>query len=156
MLLAILSRKEKRRLVLLLVALTMMAGVEVVGVGSILPFLAVAADPTSIFENRYLEWAYHATGAASTNQFLVFLGLAVVGVIVVRNGFQAITQYMRVRFTSMRTHALSTRLFAKYLRRSYVFFLDHNSAGLSRNMLAEAVRVVRHQLNLIIIDHTCL
>jgi ABC-type multidrug transport system fused ATPase/permease subunit len=121
----------------------MMAGVEVVGVGSILPFLAVAADPTSIFENRYLEWAYHATGAASTNQFLVFLGLAVVGVIVVRNGFQAITQYMRVRFTSMRTHALSTRLFAKYLRRSYVFFLDHNSAGLSRNMLAEAVRVVR-------------
>jgi ABC-type multidrug transport system fused ATPase/permease subunit len=143
MMLAILTDRERRRLGMLLVALTVMAGIEVVGVSSILPFLAVAAKPDTIFSNHYLNWVYDKMGTTTTNQFLILLGVAAVCALILRNGFHAITQYLLVRFTAMRKHALSSRLFAKYLRKDYVYFLDHNSASLSRNILTEATQVVR-------------
>ena len=41
----LLTSRERRNLYLLFVAVLVMAGLEVVSVGSIMPFLQVAADP---------------------------------------------------------------------------------------------------------------
>ena len=70
----LLTPRERRNLSLLFCAVLVMAGLEVVSVGSILPFLQAAADPASVHENAYLSWAYETVGFADTNSFLIALG----------------------------------------------------------------------------------
>lgn len=51
----LLTSRERRNLYLLFCAVLIMAGLEVVSVASIMPFLSVAADPASIHDNFYLS-----------------------------------------------------------------------------------------------------
>ena len=51
----LLTRRERRNLYLLFGAVLVMAGLQVVSVASIMPFLKVASDPSSIQENAYLS-----------------------------------------------------------------------------------------------------
>ena len=46
----------------------------VAGVASIMPFMAVVANPEVVENNKYLLWAYLTFGFNSLNSFLVFLG----------------------------------------------------------------------------------
>ena len=84
---ALLTRRERRNLYLLFVAVVVMASLEVVSVASIMPFLSVAADPGMIQQNEYLLWAYESFGFADTNTFLIALGLATLVAMVVSNEF---------------------------------------------------------------------
>ena len=68
--LSILNRREKRNLAIVLVAMLFLGLLEVVGIGSITPFLAVASQPTLIETNRYLSLAYEAVGEPGTGPFI--------------------------------------------------------------------------------------
>ncbi|PSQ93503.1 MAG: ABC transporter ATP-binding protein, partial [Bacteroidetes bacterium QH_2_63_10] len=81
----LLTPRERRNLYLLFCAVLVMAGLEGVSVGSILPFLQVAADPASVHENAYLHWAYDTFGFADTNAFLIALGVAAFTALVLSN-----------------------------------------------------------------------
>ena len=140
---ALLDRREKRNLILLLGAVVVMACLEVVSVAAILPFLSVAADPASIQENAYLLWAYEAFGFDSVNQYLVFLGLAAFLALVVSNAFISFTTWLKYRYVFGRQHSLSKRLLARYLHQPYEFFLRRNSADLTKNVLSEVQEVTR-------------
>jgi len=143
---AIFDAGERRGLVLLLGLILLLAFVEMVGVSSIMPFLAVASDPTLVESNRYLAWAYGLLGFESTSSFLVFLGASVTAFIVLQNLFTILVKYAKARFSHMRGHSLSQRLLAKYLSHPYVFFLNQNSADLSKNVLGEVQHVVNGYL----------
>lgn len=140
---ALLTPRERRNLLLLFVAVLIMAVLEVVSVAAILPFLSVAADPASIQENAYLLWAYETLGFDSVNQFLVFLGLGAFVALVVSNAFISFTTWLKYRYVFMRQHTLSKRLLERYLRQPYEFFLQRNSADLSKNVLSEVQEVTR-------------
>lgn len=140
---ALLTRRERRNLLLLFVAVLIMAGLEVVSVAAIMPFLSVAADPGSIQENAYLLWSYETFGFDSVNQFLVFLGLGAFVALLVSNAFISFATWLKYRYVFMRQHTLSKRLLERYLRQPYEFFLQRNSADLSKNVLSEVQEVTR-------------
>ena len=141
-LLSILTPKERRKFLILSAAIIVMALTEVAGIGSISPFLAVASNPGAIIEQPLLARIYHGLGFTEPNAFIAFLGLVVIALIILRNAVTAAVKYIEVRFGQMRNHSLSTRLLAKYLGKPYIFFLNQNSAELSRNVLAEVNQVV--------------
>jgi ABC-type bacteriocin/lantibiotic exporter with double-glycine peptidase domain len=88
---------------------------ETAGVASILPFLAVLANPESVTENELLMQAYHMVGSADPQSFLVILGLGVLAILVISNGFSALTTWRLLRFIYMSGHTLSNRLLRQYL-----------------------------------------
>ena len=133
----LLSARERRNLYLLFGAVLVMAGLEVVSVGSVLPFLQVAADPASVHENAYLHWAYDAFGFSSTNSFLIALGLLAFATLTLSNTFIILTTWALHRYVWGRNHSLSRRLLQSYLHRPYEYFLRHNSAELGKNVLEE-------------------
>ena len=63
--------KEKVYLVSLLFAMFLMGLLEVIGVASIAPFVAVVSDPGIIHENYYLSWFYEYSNAGSDHKFLI-------------------------------------------------------------------------------------
>ena len=142
----LLTPRERRNLYLLFCAVLVMAGLEVVSVGSIMPFLQVAADPASVHENAYLSWAYETLGFTDTRSFLIALGLAALVALVVSNAFIVFTTWAMSRYVWGRNHSLSFRLLRSYLYRPYEYFLTRNSAELGKNILEEVKEVASQML----------
>ncbi len=142
----LLTPRERRNLYLLFGAVLVMAGLEVVSVGSILPFLQVAADPASVHESAYLSWAYETFGFTDTNSFLIALGLTAFAALVLSNAFIVVTTWALYRYVWGRNHSLSRRLLHSYLHRPYEYFLTRNSAELGKNVLEEVKEVTATML----------
>lgn len=142
----LLTPRERHFAAILLVMMLGMGLVEVVGVASILPLIAVISDPSIIQSNDLLRQIYEQFGFASTNAFLVFLAAGVFIIVVGRTALTALASYAMLRFAHMRGHALSTRLLASYLRRKYEWFLNRHTADMSKAVLSEVEQVINDSL----------
>jgi ATP-binding cassette, subfamily B, bacterial PglK len=138
----LLNPRERRQAVMLLVMMLGMGLVEVVGVASILPLIAVIADPSQVQSNTVLRQSYELLGFSSTDAFLVFLAAMVFAVVVGRTALTAVSTYAQLRFVHMRGHALSVRLLSSYLRRRYEWFLNRHSADMTKAVLSEVEGVI--------------
>lgn len=133
----ILTPQERRKSIIMLAFITVMAMAETCGVISIMPFLAVLARTDVIFENSWLNWAYTTFNFTSSNDFMQALGLLSIAMVVGSSLFKTVTLHIVNRFVFFLRHHLSVRLLERYLQQPYEFFLIHNSSLLSRNVLSE-------------------
>ena len=139
---SLITRQERKQLYRLLLAILIMGLLEITGIASIMPFMAVLTNPEIIETNKLLSQAYTITGLANYNQFLFFLGIAVLLILIVSNSFSAFTTWLLLRFVYLRGHVFSSRLFEKYLGAPYSFYLNQNSSELVKNIITEVNRVV--------------
>jgi ABC-type bacteriocin/lantibiotic exporter with double-glycine peptidase domain len=138
----LLSPRERRRFYAV-VLLAIVSGLcEMLGVASVLPFLAVLSDPSQIERNAALHRVYVELGFASPHGFMIFLGFAVLALILTSLGVRLVSIFAISRFSNMRAYSLSSQLIESYLRQPYPWFLGRNSAQLSRTVLIEVQRVV--------------
>ncbi len=135
--------RERKQLAILSVALVVRAGVEMIGVGSIAPFMSVVADPSVVQSNAYLSAAYEALGFSSTTGFLTALGVAVVAMLAVSNAISALTTWGMLRFSYGTHHRISNRLLRGYLAQPYSVFVESNSAAFSKTLLTEVLTVIQ-------------
>lgn len=140
-LLDLLSRRDKVRLVFLLVMLVILAALEMAGIASILPFMAVVANPAVIHTNKWLAAAYQWMGTDSDKTFLIYVGLLVLALLVVNNVGKAFSVWLVLKYQYGLGYTLSRRLLADYMSRPYAFFLRRNSAELVHLMLNETLNV---------------
>jgi ATP-binding cassette subfamily C protein len=138
----LLTVRERRYLYLLFVAVLVMAGLEVISVASIMPFLSVAAEPASVQQNAYLRWIYDTFRFKSTNTFLVVLGVGAFVALVLSNSFIIFTTWALQQYVWKRNHSLSRRLLKSYMFRPYEYFLTRNTTELAKNVLDEVKEIV--------------
>ncbi len=100
-LLTLLSVRERRQAALLLVLMAVMAILEALGIAAIMPFLAVLGNPELVNSNPYLALVYEALGFSSDSDFLFFLGLSALVVVVAATLFRTLSHYAISRFTQM-------------------------------------------------------
>jgi ATP-binding cassette, subfamily B, bacterial PglK len=144
--LQLLTPKERRRGYLLLLMILVMAFLDTVGVASIMPFMAVLGNPEIVETNRWLSLLFNRLGFTDPNSLLGFLGLVVFFVFVSSLGFKALTQWALLRFSYMRNHSLSCRLYMGYLDHPYSWFLNRHSADLGKTILAEVHQVIQQAM----------
>ena len=142
--LALLSRREKRRGALVLSMVIIMAVLETAGVASVMPFLSVLGNPEAVDSNPFLSTLYEGLGFASVDAFIFALGAAAFGLILFSAGFRTLTHYAMNRFVEMRRHSLGKRLLETYLRQPYAFFLDRHSGDMAKSILSEVDQVVHN------------
>ena len=138
----ILTPLDKRKLGTVSILVIGMTIIESIGVVSIMPFLAVLANPESAQQNFLLNRMYIWFQAENTNQFIVYLGLASLLIVVFSAGLKIITQYSLNRFSSLQRHYFSSRLLDVYLNQNYSFFIQRNSADLTKILLNDVDQVV--------------
>lgn len=146
----LLTKKERWKLFWLTLAMVLMAIVEVAGIASIMPFMAVVGNPEVVETNRWINWVYQMGGFTSTDHFLIFLGFFVLFLIIVSNVFKATTIWLEYKFIFGMTCNLSRRLFLNYLTQPYSFFLNQNTQVLGKNLLSEVIQFVSTVLKPII------
>jgi ABC-type multidrug transport system fused ATPase/permease subunit len=158
--LSLLDKSERGKLIFIVFAMLVMGVIELVGVGSLGPFISIVSNPDIIHTNVYLNKAYAYFKFSSDNSFIVFAGIAVIAVLFFSNFFLACVNFIINYYAGKRRHSMAMRLFEKYLRQPYIFFLNTNTAELSRSILGDIStfvdRILITSLNLISSAIICL
>ena len=146
----ILSARELKYATILLIMMVILALLEMAGVLSIMPFMAVLLNPEVVETNNLLNSVYRNSNIIGINnrkEFIFFLGIAVFLVLIISILFKLLTNYLQVRFTVGRNYSLAKRLVEGYLNQPYSWFLNRNSAELGRTILSDVNQVIGRGLN---------
>lgn len=138
----ILTPLDKRKLLLVLALVMLMALIEAAGVVSIMPFLAVLSNPKIIESNTLLKMLYGLFSSNTPQQFIAYLGVISLIVVVVSTCVKILAQFALNRFSSLQRHYFSTRLLKIYLQQNYAFFIQRNSSILIKNILSEVDQLI--------------
>jgi len=144
-LLFLLTPKERKRAFLLTIIMLIMALLDMIGVASILPFIAILTNPSLVETNIILNIIFEASsvvGVENAQQFLFFLGVTVFIILISSLAFKALTTYLQVHFIEMCQYNLSKKLVEGYLFQPYSWFLSRHSADLGKTILSEVSTVI--------------
>jgi ABC-type multidrug transport system fused ATPase/permease subunit len=137
LILSLLNKREKRQLVFVVFALLVMGIVELIGVGSISPFISVVSNPEVIHTNKYLNAAYEYFQFSSDNAFIIAFGITIIVILALSNLCLSGVSFLIYFYSGKRYHSISMRLFERYLRQPYVFYLNVNTSDLTKTLLGD-------------------
>jgi ABC-type multidrug transport system fused ATPase/permease subunit len=114
---------------------------ETAGVASVIPFLAVLAQPDLALADPRIAAFVGFFGIVHGPAALALLGALVLLVLVATNAIAAMTTLKMLRFANRHGHTLAVRLLELYLRQPYAFILQRHTAELQKNVLSEVYRI---------------
>jgi len=119
-----------------------MALLDMLGVASIMPFIAMLTNYDAIEKMPLFKDFYFFFKFKNKEEFIITLGIIVFFTIVISLFFKALTNYVQNRLTLMREYTITRRLIEGYLHQPYEWFLNRNSSELAKNILSEVSAVV--------------
>ena len=130
----IFTKKDKLKMLLLL--LTVIAGsfLELMGVAVFSPFVNILMNPDMIQEKWYLKWIYDIFHFTTSNAFLAALTGVIIFIYIFKNVFLALQKNWIYKFSYGIQLKISTKLLKTYVREPYTFHLSHNIAVLQRSL----------------------
>ena len=137
----VLDSRQKRHFYILQFAMLISSVVELVGVGSVAPFIAMAINPQYMHENEIILWAQNNIWDGSEQEYLVALGLLFFVLILLSNMVQFLTRFILNRFSFRLGAELSAKLNASYLGQPVPFFTRNDSSRLMNNVITQSFRV---------------
>ena len=137
---------QKRKSLLILLLMVFSGFIDATGVASIMPFMTVVSDPSSIDSQPILKYTYELFGFNTHQKFFYFLGSSVFLFLIFSLVIKALTTYVILKFTLMSEYRLSKKLLDHYLSQPYKWFFDQNSADLSANVLSEVSQLINRAL----------
>lgn len=132
----LLDKTQKRTMGWLLVLMVISAALQTLGVGMILPVVQIVMDSEAISKPGMLHNAYLLMGGGSELRFMILVMLALVLAYVLKNVFLFFQQRATLAFVYSNQFRTSERMMRSYLRRSYEFYLNADTAVIQRNITA--------------------
>ena len=142
----LLIKREKKQALFLIILMITYGAIEMIGIVSIFPLVAVLSDPKTIKSNVYLNSLYQYLDFQSIDNFLIFLTSIVFFVTIFRILFNGFVNHNILRFTQMRNKSFSSRLLNSYLKKPYIYFLGRHSADMGKTILSEVEDVISGSL----------
>lgn len=133
----LLTPTERRRALVLLALMVAGMLLEMVGIGLVLPFIALLATDDALTRWEWLAAVHLAIGSPGKGVLILVAMAALTLAFLVKNAVLALMTWKQMRLAFAVQARLSEQLFDAYLRRPYVFHLQHNSAELLRNVISE-------------------
>lgn len=130
----IFNRKQKIRFLELTLIILIGAFFELLGVSAILPFINIILEPNSVENVSYLKFIYDFLDFRSVDHFMIFLGISLILIYIIKNIYISFMYDSQYRFTYRNQCRISSKLLDAYLYEDYLFHVEHNSAELLRNI----------------------
>ncbi len=141
----LLSLKEQKKAIVLMGMVLIMGLVDTLGVASILPFMTVLTNPEMIETNFILNYLFNIAKIFGVETYLEFtfaLGISVFIILIASLCLRAVTSYLQIKFIQMCEYNIGKRLLENYLNQNYSWFLNRNSADLSKSILSEVGLII--------------
>ena len=137
----ILTPKQRRDIMAMQIVSIAMAFSTVSGIAAIAPFFAVLGQPELIDHNALLHWVYAGGSFSNKRGFVVALGIAFIGVMLIANLINVLGSLAMSRLAVRIGNELQSTLFGEYLSRPYSFHTRTNGTMLLNNILYETAKV---------------
>ena len=124
------NRRERLFFYLLLLLMFISANLELLGIGLLLPVVAMLTNPELIHQNFFLEQVYQILKPSSTKSFLLTLCFLIVLVFLVKNLFLMFMTWFQTRMIYYKEGKMSEQLFHTYIFAPYAQYLDWNTSQL--------------------------
>lgn len=133
----LISRKEKRKGLLLTLLLLIGMIFEVLGIGLLLPILTAILNPEILLENEITKSIFYFLQINDKDQIVkVALGSLLL-VYLLKSVYLIFLSFYQNKFTSVLSSNLSNKLFKNYLYKDYAFHIKRNSSELIKNLQVE-------------------
>ncbi len=130
--------KQRWYLIGMAVLILINAGVNLLSVSVLTPFIQAVLDPEQLFENELIggavRYIYDALGMQDDSQLITLLAVAIMLVYLFKNAFLIFMNNLQYCFSYYGKRDMQDRLMRYYMRKEYTFFLNHNSAELMRDI----------------------
>lgn len=144
---SLLTVEQRRKFLRLQILVVIMSFAEIASVVSIGPFMALVGDVSQLHGNGLAARLYQASGLASEEDFLFWVGIAVLCVLVAAGLFSMFTIWRLSLYGSYVGAELSNRLFAHYIHQPWLFHVSSSSSQLTNQIFQECLRITNHIIN---------
>lgn len=142
----LLNPSQRKRFYALQFLVVIMAVMEIAGVASIIPFMALVGDMSQLQENKIISQVYQASGITSESQFVFLLGFGVLIMLIISAIISMFTTWMQSMLANKIGSELADRLYTHYLMQGWLFHASGSSAQLTKKIAVETQRVTGHIL----------
>lgn len=122
-LIRIFGKEDRGHFVVLFFGILLNSVLEIVGIGLILPFIALLSRPTFVTTNIWLSRVYHIGHFQTFNQFMAVIAVGIAVVFLFKNALLLFITLWQTRFIFQKQTYLASRLFHAYLMSPYSFHL---------------------------------
>lgn len=130
----ILSKKQKKRIAIMLVMMVIGAFLETLGVGLIMPLVSAVTTPDIIENNHYVKFICQILDLHSSKTFMILVMGALIFVYIFKNIYLFFEYYVQYRFICNNRFAVQKQLMERYLRCPYEYFLYADSGEILRTI----------------------
>jgi ATP-binding cassette, subfamily B, bacterial PglK len=115
---------------------------QVIGVTSIFPFLALAADPDRIRRSQFGVRFLALLPPMGNRELLMTAGVIAIAALLLSNAVNLLAEYGRTRYAHGFGHWLRVRLLRRMASQPYAYFLQRNSGDLLRKVVGDVMNYV--------------
>lgn len=133
----LLDKKQKNFCVLLLFMMLFGAVLETASVTLVIPVITLLMDPQAMTENKYVAPVYTLMGSPSAQTFITVIMLSMIAVFILKNLYLYIQQKILYRFVYTNQFRTSERMMKNYMRRSYEYYLNADTAVIQRSITSD-------------------
>lgn len=130
----IFSKRDKVKLLLLMIIVIGGSFLELMAVSIFSPFINVIMDPEKLHENAIIAYFYQLFNVQSIEYFLAIVAAGIIVIYVVKNIYVIAEKNAIYRFSYRIQRNISTDLLKAYMREPYTFHLNKNISVLQRSM----------------------
>jgi ATP-binding cassette, subfamily B, bacterial PglK len=112
---------------------------QVIGITSIFPFLAIAADPERIRRSHFGTRFLSLFPPMENRQLLLVAGIIAILALLLSNAVNLLSEYARTRYAQNFAHWLRVRLLRRMASQPYTYFLQRNSGDLLKKVMGDVM-----------------
>ncbi len=137
----IMTEKQKKQAVLIFLLIIFGALFETLGISAILPFIQSIMAPEELAGKWYIAAVVNFLKIESTYSIVYLSGVLIILVYTIKNAYLFTSSRIQSKFRCRFQKDLSSKMLASYMKRSYVYFLDINSAEIMRTISTDVFGV---------------
>ena len=133
----LLDKKQKRFMVVLVFMMLIGAVLETASISIVIPVVTLVMDQNAVQNNELVHSIYVFLGMKSARSFTILVMLSMVAAFVLKNLFLFLQQKVLYHFVYTNQFRTSERMMKNYMRRSYEYFLNADTAVIQRSITSD-------------------
>src|SRR4030065_1291652 len=138
----LIGKRGRKKYFILLLLMVINSLLEMIGVGAIPVFVLIISNPEKSMQHQWAAPIVSMLNIAKSEGLLVWGSVFLISLFLLKNIFLSFLIYFKNRLIYNEHARLGNRLFAAYMKASYQFFLNRNSAELLRNVNNETRLII--------------
>ena len=128
----ILSKEQKRKIVIIVILMLVGAVLETMSVSLVVPLMTALMQENFMETNELIAFVCNTLNITEARDFILLVIIALIAVFILKDVFLYFQYYVQIRFTCNNRVATQRKLMEIYLNRPYEFFLNSSSGEIMR------------------------